>query len=112
LWTRVKGWWTDEEDAPVVVATPTWSAAGPTFDPHLPLMSYTRLFDGTDPQLTARLRDYFELSGDLRSGGWEGQLYRSEDFIRFTAHCMVVEMLQLHGGEAKRRVVFKHRRYK
>lgn len=77
-----------------------------------PLMTYTRLFDGADPRLVARLRDYVELSGDLRSGGWEAYLHRSEDFIRFTSHVMIVEMLQLHGGEARHRVVLKPRRYK
>jgi len=82
------------------------------FDPSQPLMSYTRMFDGADPRLTARLRDFVELHGDLRSGGWEAYLYRSEDFIRFTSHLMVVEMLQLHGGEAKRRVVLKHRQWR
>ena len=82
------------------------------FDPRQPLMSYVRMFDGADPKLTARLRDYRELSGDLRSGGWEAYLHRSEDFIRFTSHLMVVEMLQLHGGEARRRVVFKLRRHR
>jgi hypothetical protein len=82
------------------------------FDPRQPLMSYTRLFDGADPKLTARLRDYYELHGDLRSGGWEAYLSRSEDFIRFTSHVMIVEMLQLHGGEAKKRVVLKMRRHR
>ena len=77
----------------------------------LPLMSYTRLFDGADPNLTARLRDYVELSGDLRSGGWEAYLHRSEDFIRFTSHVMIVEMLQLHGGESRHRIVIKPRKY-
>ena len=72
-------------------------------------MSYTRVFDGTDANLTAQLRDYVELSGDLRSGGWRAYLHRSEDFIRFTQHRMVVEMLTLHGGEGKRRIVFKKR---
>jgi hypothetical protein len=82
------------------------------FDPTMPLMSYTRIFDGADPKLTARLRDYVELSGDLRAGGWEGHLQRSEDFIRFSAHVMIIEMLQLHGGEARKRVVFKLRKYR
>ncbi len=84
----------------------------PEFDPRLPLMSYTRLFDGTDPKLTARLRDYVELTGDLRAGGWQAYLHRSEDFIRFSSHVMIVEMLQLHGGEARKRVVFKLRKYR
>ena len=79
-------------------------------DPTKPFMSYTRLFDGADSDLLASLRDYLELSGDQRSGGWEGYLHRSEDFMRFTAHLMIVEMLTLHGGEAKRRIVFKLRK--
>lgn len=83
-----------------------------TFDPRQPLMSYTRMFDGTDAKLTARLRDYVELRGDLRAGGWTSYLYRSEDFIRFTAHVMIVEMLQMHGGEARKRIVFKFRKYR
>lgn len=84
---------------------PPVGPVAPTFDPRQPLMSYTRLFDGSDDKVVARLRNYVALSGDLRSGGWEGYLHRSEDFIRFTAHLMVVEMLQLHGGEAKRRFI-------
>lgn len=89
----------------------SWTSPEPAFDPQQPLMSYTRMFDGADPKLTARLRDYCELSGDLRAGSWEAYLHRSEDFIRFTSHLMVVEMLQLHGGEAKRRVVIKRRKH-
>jgi hypothetical protein len=69
-------------------------------------MSYTRLFDGADAELTALLRDYVVLSGDLRSGGWEAYLHRTEDFIRFTSHRMIVEMLTLHGGESRRRYVW------
>jgi hypothetical protein len=79
-------------------------------DARQPLMSYTRLFDGADADLVARLRDYVELSGDRRSGGWEAYLHRSEDFIRFTAHVMIAEMLALHGGETRHRFVFKLRR--
>lgn len=75
-----------------------------------PLMSYTRIFDGTDSKLVALLRDYVELSGDRRSGGWEAYLHRSEDFIRFSCHRMIVEMLTLHGGEAQHRYVWKLRK--
>ncbi len=97
--------------SPPTASTPVSPAiATMPFDPRTPLMSYTRLFDGADPKLTARLRDYRALSGDLRAGGWQAYLHRSEDFIRFTSHLMIVEMLQVHGGEAKHRVVFKLRR--
>ncbi len=78
----------------------------PAHDPRKPIMAYTRLFDGAEADLTALLRDYVALSGDLRSGGWEAYLHRSEDFIRFTAHRMILEMLTLHGGESKRRYVW------
>jgi hypothetical protein len=77
---------------------------------HEPIMSYTRLFDGSSAELTATLRDYLELREDLRSGGWDAWLYRTDDFIRFTAHRMIKEMLALHGGETRRRVVFVWRR--
>ena len=60
----------------------------------------------------ATLRDYVELSGDQRSGGWEGYLHRSDDFLRFCAHRMIVEMLQLHGGETHRRKVLTHREFR
>ncbi len=81
-------------------------------NPKLPLMSYARLFDGADADLVAALRDYVELSGDLRSGGWEEYLHRTEDFIRFTSYRMILEMLSLHGGEGKHRLVLKFRKYK
>ncbi len=81
-------------------------------DPRQPVMSYTRLFDGADADLVAKLRDYVELNGDLRSGGWEAYLHRSEDFIRFTAHVVIVEMLTAHGGEVQRRYVFKKRNHR
>ncbi len=82
----------------------------PSVVPREPLMAYTRLFDGSDSELTASLRDYVELRDDLRSGGWKASLHRTEDFLRFTAHRMIVEMLALHGGETRRRVVFLKRR--
>jgi hypothetical protein len=92
------------------IALPTVRPPAP--NPLEPLMSYTRMFDGTDAVLVKKLRDYVELNGDLRSGGWRAYLYRSEDFIRFTSHRMIVEMLTLHGGEGNRRVVFKLRKHK
>ncbi len=81
-------------------------------DPHQPLMSYTRIFDGADGELVAALRDYVELNGDLRSGGWEEYLHRSEDYIRFCSYRMILEMLSLHGGEGKHRLILKFRKYK
>jgi hypothetical protein len=81
-------------------------------DPRQPIMSYTRIFDGAEGELVAALRDYVELTGDLRSGGWEEYLHRSEDFIRFCSYRMIQEMLSLHGGEGKHRLILKFRKYR
>ena len=77
-----------------------------------PLMAYVRLFDATDRRLIARLSDYLELTGQLRSGDLEAYMKRSEFFRKFTAHVMISEMLQLHGGEARRQLVLKPRKYR
>lgn len=82
------------------------------FEPTEPLMAYVRLFDATDRRLIARLSDYLELTGQLRSGDLEAYMKRSEFFRKFTAHVMISEMLQLHGGEARRQLVLKPRRYR
>jgi hypothetical protein len=71
-----------------------------------PIMSYTRFFDGADRQLIQALRGYYVLRGDMRSGGWEAYLHRSDDFLRFASHVLVVEMLTLHGGPLKTEKIF------
>ncbi|MGE3314142.1 MAG: hypothetical protein AB7O26_03425 [Planctomycetaceae bacterium] len=81
-------------------------------DPRQPFMSYTRMFDGADADLAASLRDYVELSGDVRSGGWEAYMHRSDDFIKFTSYLMIQEMLSLHGGQGRHRLVFKPRKFR
>jgi hypothetical protein len=82
------------------------------FEPTEPLMAYVRLLDATDRRLIARLSDYLELTGQLRSGDLEAYMKRSEFFRKFTAHVMISEMLQLHGGEARRQLVLKPRKYR
>ena len=96
---------------PLAVAFPRRATASATnrMASTKPLYSYVRYFDGRDAAFTARLRDYVELSGDRRSGGWEAYLNRSDDFIRFCSHLMIEEMLLLHGGESRRDVIFKKR---
>ncbi len=81
------------------------------FNPLEPVMSYTKIYDARNAEVVANLRDYCELNNDLRSGGWKAYLERSDDYIRFTVHRMIVEMLTLHGGEGKRRFVLKKRKY-
>ena len=92
-------------DEPVAVAPNQFETAEP-------LMAYVRLFDATDQRLIDRLSDYLELTGQLRSGDLEAHMKRSDFFRKFTAHVMISEMLQLHGGEARRRLVLKPRKYR
>ena len=92
-------------DEPVAVAPSQFEATEP-------LMAYVRLFDATEQRLIDRLSDYLELTGQLRSGDLEAHMKRSEFFRKFTAHVMISEMLQLHGGEAQRRLVLKPRKYR
>jgi hypothetical protein len=99
----------DVLENPPVLPVPSGALTQAAYEP---LMSYTRLFDGASAELTATFRDYLELRDDLRSGGWTASLFRTEDFIRFTSHQMIVEMLALHGGETRHRVVFVWRREK
>ena len=73
----------------------------------LPYMAYTRLFDGADADVAAALRDERTLSGDLRSGGWQANLSRSEDFVRFCCRRSIAEMFELHGGLAETEYVWR-----
>jgi hypothetical protein len=97
---------------PAAASAAAIAVPGGQFDPTEPIMSYTRLFDAADSDVVNKLRDYLELRGDRRSGGWEAHLHRSEDFIRFASHLMIVEMLALHGGATKSQIVFKWRKYR
>ena len=60
--------------------TGTTSLERSSFDPRQPLMSYVRMFDGTDANLVARLSDYLELSGETRTGDVSAFIRRSDFF--------------------------------
>ena len=77
-----------------------------------PLMTYTKVFDASDAATAAAFRDYLELRDDGRQGSWTARLQWADEFSRFVSHMMIVEMFQLHGGEARRRLVWKWRKYK
>ncbi len=76
-----------------------------------PVMSYTQIFDGKDERVVQRIRDYVEIKGDKRSGGWEGYMQRTDDYIQFCCHMMIVDMLSLHGGALPTKVWLKIRKY-
>lgn len=82
------------------------SCVRPTATPNEgPVMTHTRVYRGDDPDFTAALASYVEFRDDARFGGWQSYLSRSEDFIRFSCHLHLVEMLSSRGGADETRVV-------
>jgi len=72
-----------------------------------PILTYTRLFDGADEKFTRALRDYVRVRDDIRFGGEQGYLQRTEDFIRFACHQAIYEMLGQSPGAVETRLVFR-----
>jgi len=74
---------------------------------HGPVLSHTRIYRGTDPELTQALKSYVYFREDARFGGWEAYLQRSDDFLRFCCHMHISEMLAARGGSHKTRLVWR-----
>ncbi|MCA9258099.1 MAG: hypothetical protein KDA61_02810, partial [Planctomycetales bacterium] len=74
---------------------------------HGPILSHTRFYDGMDHDVTQALKGYAYFRDDLRIGGWEAYLRRSEDYIRFCCHMHIAEMLSARGGAHKTRVLWR-----
>jgi hypothetical protein len=71
-----------------------------------PVLVHTRIYRGTDRELTEALKGYVYHRDDARFGGWEAYLQRSDDFIRFCCHMHISEMLSARGGARKTRVLW------
>jgi len=96
--------WPDES----CFVPPLPQAAPPACVPyHGPVLSHTRIYRGTDPDVTQALKGYVYFRDDARWGGWESYLQRSEDFVRFCCHMHISEMLAARGGARKTRVVWR-----
>lgn len=72
-----------------------------------PVLTHTRIYSGTDPDVTEALKSYVYFRDDARFGGWQAYLQRSEDFIRFCCHKHIAEMLSARGGSRKTRLVWR-----
>jgi hypothetical protein len=72
-----------------------------------PVLEHTRIFNGHDADFTTALETYYHFQDDLRFGGPDGYLQRSEDFIRFCCHLHITEMLTARGGAGETRVVWR-----
>ncbi len=78
---------------------PSPQAIRPNFVPQSePVLSHTRIYHGTDLDVTERLATYFDIRDDARFGGWQSYLTRSEDFVRFCCHMHITDMLEVRGG--------------
>jgi len=72
-----------------------------------PVMTHTRVYDGSSLHVTERLEDYCYFRDDARGGNWQGYLMRSHDFTRFCCHLHITEMLTARGGAGETRVVWR-----
>lgn len=72
-----------------------------------PIITHTRMYDGSDDDFTRRVSEYFYFRDDARFGGWQAYLQRSDDFISVCCHFHVTETLAARGGAGKSRVVWR-----
>ncbi len=72
-----------------------------------PVLVHTRTYNGHDDRFIAALESYVRFRKDLRFGGWESYLTRSDDFIRFCCHMHIAEMLSARGGAGETQVVWR-----
>jgi hypothetical protein len=68
---------------------------------------HTRIYKGTDSDVTEALKGYVYFRDDARFGGWESYLQRSDDFVRFCCHMHICEMLSARGGSRKTQVLWR-----
>jgi hypothetical protein len=72
-----------------------------------PVMQHTKSFRGNDVEFTTALEGYYYSRDDVRMGGWQNYLRRSDDFIRFCCRLHIWEMLSARGGAGETRVVWR-----
>jgi hypothetical protein len=72
-----------------------------------PVLMHTRIYRGTDPEVTEALKGYVYFRDDARFGGWQSYLQRSDDFVRFCCHMHISEMLSARSGSRKTRVLWR-----
>ncbi|MFH1264669.1 MAG: hypothetical protein ABIK89_03030 [Planctomycetota bacterium] len=72
-----------------------------------PVLEHTRTYNGHDSEFTEALASYYYFRDDARFGGWQSYLERSDDFIRFSCHMHIWEMLSARGGAGETRVVWR-----
>jgi hypothetical protein len=96
--------WPDES----CFAPPLPQGSRPECWPHNgPVLMHTRIYKGSDSDVTEALKGYVYFRDDARFGGWESYLQRSDDFVRFCCHMHICEMLSARGGSRKTQVLWR-----
>jgi hypothetical protein len=72
-----------------------------------PVMTHTKIYQGTDADFAQALANYYHFRNDARFGGWQNYLQRSDDFIRFCCHMHICEMLTARGGGDQTQVAYR-----
>lgn len=78
-----------------------------SFPQYAPVITHTRTYNGHDESFTNRLSQYYYFRDDVRFGGWQAYLQRSEDFMRFCCYLHLTETLAARGGASESRVVWR-----
>ncbi len=72
-----------------------------------PVLRHTKTYIANDGDFTTALESYYKFRDDSRMGGWQSYLQRTDDFIRFSCHMHISEMLTARGGAGESRLVVR-----
>ncbi len=72
-----------------------------------PIITYTKLYDATNADVTQAAQSYYKLMDDGRLGGWQTMLHRSGDFTKFCCTMHVHETLAARGGADESRLLLR-----
>jgi len=72
-----------------------------------PIITHVRVFHAGDADFMTALENYFHFQNDVRFGGHQAYLQRSDDFIRFSCHLHITQMLAARGGADETRLVLR-----
>ncbi len=93
---------------PAGFVPPPPQANKPDFVPNRgPIISHTKIYEGSDSEFTQRLASYYYFRDDARFGGWQAYLQRPDDFAKFCCHLHLTETLAARGGAGESRVVWR-----
>lgn len=96
--------WPDPRGFTPPAPSPTRPNSLPSRDP---VITHTKLYDGTSADVTQAAQSYYKLIDDGRLGGWQSMLHRSSDYIKFCCSLHVHETLAARGGADQSRLLVR-----